>query len=104
MPLRSTQPLTEMNTRNLPRAKGWPVRRADNLTAISEPIVYKMWEFRRLTMLRTSKASYRVSFTYLIGPNHFCLELPMIYLCTCTIRRSHGVVCKEFYTHISEPG
>jgi hypothetical protein len=32
--LGSTQPLTEMNTRNLPGGKGRPVRKADNLTAI----------------------------------------------------------------------
>jgi hypothetical protein len=30
----STETLTEMNTRNLPRGKGLPARKADNLTAI----------------------------------------------------------------------
>jgi hypothetical protein len=39
MALYSTQPLTEMSTRNLPGDKGWPAREADNLTAIYEPIV-----------------------------------------------------------------
>jgi hypothetical protein len=39
MALRSTQPLTEMSTRNLSGGKGRPVRKADNLTAICEPIV-----------------------------------------------------------------
>jgi hypothetical protein len=39
MALRSTQPLTEMCTRNLARDKGRPVRKADNLNAIYEPIV-----------------------------------------------------------------
>jgi hypothetical protein len=39
MTLESTQPLTEMSTRNLPRGKGRQVRGADNLTAICEPIV-----------------------------------------------------------------
>jgi hypothetical protein len=39
MTLRSTQPLTEMSTRNLPGAKGRQARGADNLTAICEPIV-----------------------------------------------------------------
>jgi hypothetical protein len=39
MALGSTQPLTEMSTRNLPGGKGRPVRGADNLTAIFEPIV-----------------------------------------------------------------
>jgi hypothetical protein len=41
MALGSTEPLTEMNTRNLPGGKRWPVRKADNLTAICEPIVYR---------------------------------------------------------------
>jgi hypothetical protein len=36
--LGSTQPLTEMSTRNLPGGKGWPARKAD-LTATCEPIV-----------------------------------------------------------------
>jgi hypothetical protein len=35
----STQPLTEMSTRNLLGAKGRPARRTDSLTAICEPIV-----------------------------------------------------------------
>jgi hypothetical protein len=39
MALESTQPLTEMSIRNLPKGKGRPVRKADNLTAICEPIV-----------------------------------------------------------------
>jgi hypothetical protein len=44
MTLGSTQPLTETNTRNLPGGKGGrpagrPARKADNLTAICDPIV-----------------------------------------------------------------
>jgi hypothetical protein len=39
MALGSTQPLTEMSTRNLRGGKEWPERKADNLTAICEPIV-----------------------------------------------------------------
>jgi hypothetical protein len=38
MALGSTQPLTEMSTRDLPRGKGWLARKADKLTAIYEPI------------------------------------------------------------------
>jgi hypothetical protein len=34
----TTQPLTEMRTRNLPGGIGRAVRKADNLTAICEPI------------------------------------------------------------------
>jgi hypothetical protein len=37
MTLGSTQPATEMSTRNLPWGKKWPARRADNLAAIYEP-------------------------------------------------------------------
>jgi hypothetical protein len=37
--LGSTQPLTEMSTRNLPGAKGWPACKADNLATICELIV-----------------------------------------------------------------
>jgi hypothetical protein len=39
MAVGSTQPLTEMSTRNLPEGKGQPARGADNLTANCEPIV-----------------------------------------------------------------
>jgi hypothetical protein len=39
MALGSTQPLTEMSTRNLPGGKGRPARGANNLTAICEPTV-----------------------------------------------------------------
>jgi hypothetical protein len=39
MALGSTQPLTEMSTRNLPGGKMWPARRADDLAAIYEPNV-----------------------------------------------------------------
>jgi hypothetical protein len=42
MTLGSTHPLTEMSTRKLPGGKGQPARKADNLTAIYEPIVEKM--------------------------------------------------------------
>jgi hypothetical protein len=39
MTLNSAQPLREIGTRNLPGGKGRPARKADNLTAICEPIV-----------------------------------------------------------------
>jgi hypothetical protein len=40
MALGSTQSLVEMSTRR-------PERKADNLTAVCEPIFYKLWESRR---------------------------------------------------------
>jgi hypothetical protein len=39
MALGSTEPLTEMSTRNLPESKGRPARKADNIT-ICEPTVW----------------------------------------------------------------
>jgi hypothetical protein len=64
MALGSIQPLTEMSTRNLPGCKGRSGRKADNLTAICEPIIYKMWEPRRLTTLWDSTVCYGDSFTF----------------------------------------
>jgi hypothetical protein len=64
MALGSTQPLTEMSTVNFLGGKGQPARGADNLTAMCEPIVWKMWEPRRLTALWASTACYRDRFTF----------------------------------------
>jgi hypothetical protein len=65
MVLGSTQPLTEMSTRKLLGVKGdRPVRTADSLTAVCEPIVYIMWDPQRLTTLWASMAWYRDSFTF----------------------------------------
>jgi hypothetical protein len=44
MVLGSTQPLTEMSTRNLPGGKDRPARDADSLIAICEPTVYRKFE------------------------------------------------------------
>jgi hypothetical protein len=63
MTLESTQPLTEMSARNLPGSKWRPARKADNLTDVCDPTVWKMWGPRRLTTLRASTACYRDSFT-----------------------------------------
>jgi hypothetical protein len=54
-----------MSTRNIPGGEGQPACKADNLTAICEPIVYKMWEPQHLTALWVSTAHYRDTFTYL---------------------------------------
>jgi hypothetical protein len=43
MALRPTHPLTEMSTRNLPGGKGWPARKADNLTVICEPTIKRKY-------------------------------------------------------------
>jgi hypothetical protein len=64
MALESTQPLTEMSTRNFSGRKRRPAREADNLTAICEPIVKKIWEPRRFTTLWAFMACYRDSFSF----------------------------------------
>jgi hypothetical protein len=66
MALGSNQPLTEMNTRNLPGGKWRPAHKADNLTAFCEPIVFKMCEHRRLTNIWAYTACYRGSFTFYV--------------------------------------
>jgi hypothetical protein len=58
--LGSTQPLTEMSTRNLPTGKGRSATKTDDFNAICEPT--KMWEPRRLTTLWAFTACY--SFTF----------------------------------------
>jgi hypothetical protein len=52
-----------MSARNFPAVKGRPERKADNITAVCEPTVKKLYESRRLTSLWASTASYRDSFT-----------------------------------------
>jgi hypothetical protein len=42
-------------------------RKAGDLTAICEPIVYKMWEPRRLTTIWASKACHRNRLTRKVG-------------------------------------
>jgi hypothetical protein len=58
MALESTQPLTEISTRNRPGGKGRPACEADNLTTICGPIVEKMWKPRRLIALSAFTACY----------------------------------------------
>jgi hypothetical protein len=64
MALGSTQPLTEISTRNLPRGKRRPARKDDNFTAIYAQIVSEMWEPRRLTFIWASTASYEDGFSF----------------------------------------
>jgi hypothetical protein len=59
MALGSTQPLTEMSVRNLPGDTGRPKSKADNLTVICDPTVYKTWRPGRLTTLQAFTACYR---------------------------------------------
>jgi hypothetical protein len=56
---------------------GRPACKADNLTAICEPIVKKMWEPRRLTTLRASTACYSDSFTFIF---YLICEITIFYI------------------------
>jgi hypothetical protein len=90
MALGSNQPLTEMSTRNRPGGRERPTRKADNLTAICEPTVSKMWESRRLTTLWTSMACYRDSFTL----HFFALTLlSPVFDSTFSIKGTSIVTC-----------
>jgi hypothetical protein len=83
-----TQPLTEMSTRNVPGAKGWPARKAENLTAIGEAIVWKMWEPQPLAILCVSTTCYKDSFTFFYWiccydiRVHICVRV-FAYVCVC---------------------
>jgi hypothetical protein len=65
MALGSTQSLTEMSIRNIPGGKRRPAHKADSLTAIYEPIVYKMWDPQHLTTVWASTACYRDTFLFI---------------------------------------
>jgi hypothetical protein len=64
MPLRTTQPLIEMTVRCLPGDRGMLELKADNLTAVCELTLWKMWESRRLATQLASKGSYRDTFIF----------------------------------------
>jgi hypothetical protein len=49
--------------------KRWLAHKADNLTAICEPTVYKLWESQCLTTLWASMACYGDSFTFFAHQN-----------------------------------
>jgi hypothetical protein len=51
MALVLNQSITEMISRNLFGCKGWLGHKADILTAICEPITYKIWKPHQLTKL-----------------------------------------------------
>jgi hypothetical protein len=69
MALEFTQLLIEVSTKNLSGGKGWPARKPDNLTAICEPTLKKMWEPRHLTNLWASTACYRKLHLYVKTPS-----------------------------------
>jgi hypothetical protein len=65
MVLELTQLQTEMNTRNLSWGKARLARKVDNLAAICDPIIWKMWNPWRRTNLCASTACSRDGLTFL---------------------------------------
>jgi hypothetical protein len=58
MVLWSAQPLTEIVPGIFLASKGWPARNADNIAAICEAALKKMFKSRRLTTLSACVAYY----------------------------------------------
>jgi hypothetical protein len=73
----STQPLTEMSTRNLPEGKWRPACKAVNLTAICERNCRKMRGPRCLKFLWASTASYKDSYNFFL---QFCSILNKLWM------------------------
>jgi hypothetical protein len=86
-----------MSARNLPGGKGPPARNADNLTAICEPIVWKMSEPRRLTNLWGFTAYYIDRFTILL-PYNSVYKFPGIGECVEELR-AKAVTHTHTHTH-----
>jgi hypothetical protein len=61
MTMALAQPLIAMRTRNHPGDKARTAHEAQIHTAICEPIVYKIWDPRRLINIKASTACYRDS-------------------------------------------
>jgi hypothetical protein len=59
MILALTRPLSEISTRNLPGSKERPARKADNFTAICEPIIWKMCDPQSPIIIQVSTACYK---------------------------------------------
>jgi hypothetical protein len=93
-------PVTERGSRNCCRLQGAPVTpEADNLTAVCEPIVCKMWEPPRFGTLSAPAAYYGENFTFVCADDvckwqetychvyHGCVVVWLI-----TLRRGFGLV------------
>jgi hypothetical protein len=56
------------------------MHKADNLTAICEPIVYKMWEPQLLTPLWAFMACYRDSFTFIFYVCYIMIQFHITFV------------------------
>jgi hypothetical protein len=81
-----------MSTRNITGGIGWPERKADNLTAICEPIFKKMWDPRPLTTLWAPTACYRDSVSF--------FTLVTILISQATLNIGYITQMREIYIYI----
>jgi hypothetical protein len=98
MALESTQPLTEMSTRNLPGGKDQPAHKADNLTAICEgsgiALLYFYCEDNHRNACKSScKVSGIVSITKTGMCQQILIKLPNIKFHTNLFCGSSVVPC-----------
>jgi hypothetical protein len=85
MALGSTQPLTELSTRNILGGIGRLARRADNLATACGLMVYKMWEPQHLKTLGPAQSVTGIPLLYFTHPScfsqvDFCGTLKVITL------------------------
>jgi hypothetical protein len=81
--------------------KSWPVREADNLTVICEPIVYTVWDLRRLTTLEASTAFYSDRWLYLLFLIYFYETYCIHYTAVFTLRYTESFLFfRVFYYNI----
>jgi hypothetical protein len=93
MGIGSTQPLSEMSTRNLPGGKEWLACKADILTAICVLTIDIMWEPLHNTTVWAFTACYRDSFTFFMCQ---CVVWLLLLLSSCSFLPHHVSVMNSF--------
>jgi hypothetical protein len=80
MALGSTQPLTEMSTRNLPGGKGWRARRADYLTANFSRLCRKCGSLNVSQPYGPSRPVTGIDLPIALGATNFTFEFKNMFL------------------------
>jgi hypothetical protein len=97
MALGSTQPLTEMSTRNLPGCKRRPAHKADNFTAVREQIVLRKYESLDVSQpYGPSRPLKRIAFSDDHGNAFIVMHVPAFMV--LMLRRTELQNCTEIVT------